>query len=134
MVKASQGLRHKTRKLLRKSIREKGAIPPLSKILIRYRVGDKVYIVADPSIHSGMPHRRYIGRTGTIVGFRGRALIVEVEVGSKIKKLFLLPEHVKPAFNTEERIQEIVQKLGELNRIRKEQRKQVLLLLSVIKQ
>ncbi|MEM4040661.1 MAG: 50S ribosomal protein L21e, partial [Ignisphaera sp.] len=74
MVKAPQGLRHRTRKIMRKSVREKGAVPPLSRILIEYRIGDKVYIDVDPAIHGGMPHRRYIGKVGTVVGFRGRAL------------------------------------------------------------
>ncbi|MEM2376808.1 MAG: 50S ribosomal protein L21e, partial [Sulfolobales archaeon] len=59
MVKPSQGLRHKTRTLLRKSVRERGAIPPLSMLMIDYKAGDKVSIIPNPSIHSGMPHRRY---------------------------------------------------------------------------
>ncbi|MEM0026401.1 MAG: 50S ribosomal protein L21e [Ignisphaera sp.] len=129
MVKAPQGLRHRTRKLMRKSIRERGAVPPLSKVLIEYRIGDKVYIDVNPAIHKGMPHRRYIGKVGKVVGFRGRALIVEVEVGSKVKKLFLLPEHVKPAFDVKERINELLQKLAEISKARKEQRAIVLKLL-----
>jgi large subunit ribosomal protein L21e len=129
MVKASQGLRHRTRKIMSKNVREKGAVPPLSKILIPYKVGDKVHIDVDPAIHKGMPHRRYIGKTGVIIGLRGRALIVEVAVGSKIKKLFLLPEHVKPAFDVTERVKEIVQKLQQISSIRKEQRKMLLTLL-----
>uniref|UniRef100_A0A7C2Z1N4 Large ribosomal subunit protein eL21 n=1 Tax=Ignisphaera aggregans TaxID=334771 RepID=A0A7C2Z1N4_9CREN len=133
MVKAPQGLRHRTRKVMKKSVREKGAIPPLSKVLLQYKVGDKVHIVVNPAVHGGMPHRRYIGKTGTVVGFRGKALIVEVSVGSKVKKLFLLPEHVKPAFDVSERIKEVVQKLEELNKIRSSLRKQLLTALSVLK-
>ncbi|MEL9939755.1 MAG: 50S ribosomal protein L21e [Ignisphaera sp.] len=129
MVKAPQGLRHRTRKLMKKSVRERGAIPPLSRVLIEYRVGDKVYIDVNPAIHRGMPHRRYIGKVGKVVGFRGRALIVEVEVGSKIKKLFLLPEHVKPAFDVKERVSELLQKLAEISKARKEQRTIMLKLL-----
>jgi large subunit ribosomal protein L21e len=130
MVKAPQGLRHRTRKLLKKKIREKGAVPPLSRILIEYRIGDKVYIDVDPAIHGGMPHRRYIGKVGKVVGFRGRAMIVKVEVGSKTKKLILLPEHVKPAFDVKVRVDELLKKLSELNKIRLEQRKMLLSLLS----
>jgi len=130
MVKASQGLRHKTRKLMRKSIRERGRVPPLSKILINYKIGDSVYIKVDPSIHKGMPHRRYIGKVGKIVGFRGKALEVEVEVGSKIKKLFLLPEHVEPAFSIQERIKEVLDKLNSIAKIRQTQRK---IFLSLVK-
>jgi len=129
MVKASQGLRHRTRKVMMKNVREKGAVPPLSRIMIPYKVGDKVHVDVDPAIHKGMPHRRYIGKTGIIVGFRGRALIVEVSIGSKTKKLFLLPEHVKPAFDVTERIKDVIQKLQQLNNIRKELRKQMLMIL-----
>lgn len=129
MVKASQGLRHRTRKLMKKNIREKGAIPSLSRILVPYKVGDKVHIVVDPAVHKGMSYRRYIGKTGTVTGFRGRALIVEITVGSKIKKLFLLPEHVRPAFDVTERIKEVTQKLKELSKIRREQRQHLVSLL-----
>ncbi len=130
MVKASQGLRHRTRKLMRKSIRERGRVPPLSKILINYRIGDSVYIKVDPSVHKGMPHRRYIGKVGKVVGFRGKALEVEVEIGSKTKKLFLLPEHVEPAFPIEERVKDVLEKLNSIAKARKEQRK---IFLSLVK-
>lgn len=114
---------------MKKRIREKGSIPPLSRILIDYRIGDKVYIGVDPAIHNGMPHRRYIGKVGTVVGFRGRALEVEVKVGTKIKKLFLFPEHLKPAFDVNNRIKEILIKLKELKNLRKLHREQILSLL-----
>ena len=96
MVKAPKGYRHRTRKTLRKSIREKGGIPPLSLLMIDYKPGDKVAIVINPAVHKGMPHRRYHGRTGTVVGKRGRAYEVELEVGGKKKVLFVRPEHLKP--------------------------------------
>ncbi len=97
VVKASRGFRHRTRKALRKSVREKGAIPPLSLLLHEYKGGDKVYIKPNPAIHGGMPHRRYIGKVGTIIGRRGRAYIVEVYLGNKRKELIVLPEHLRPA-------------------------------------
>ena len=97
MVKPSKGFRHRTRKVLKKRVREKGAIPPLSLLMIDYKVGDKVYIVPNPAIHEGMPHRRYIGKVGTIIGKRGRAYIVEVYLGNKRKELIVVPEHLRPA-------------------------------------
>lgn len=97
MVKAPKGYRHRTRKLLKKTIREKGAIPPLSKLMIEYKIGDKVHVKIDPSVMSGMPHRRYHGKTGTIVGARGKAYMVEVYLGGKRKILFIRPEHLIPA-------------------------------------
>ena len=123
MVKAPQGLRHRTRKVFSKSVRERGAVPPLSRILINYMPGDRVYIVADPAIHKAMPHRRYHGKVGTVVGKRGRAYIVQLKVGSKIKTLFLLPEHLRPAFSVEERVKSIIDKLRQILQIAKQHRK-----------
>jgi large subunit ribosomal protein L21e len=133
MVKTSKGLRHRSRKIMKKNIRERGAIPSLSKVIIDYQIGDKVYIDVDPAIHGGMPHRRYIGRVGTVVEVRGRGLAVEVEIGSKKKTLFLLPEHVKPAFDLTKRLEDILIKLKELSKIRKEQRKTLLTILNKTK-
>lgn len=96
MVKAPKGTRHRTRKVFRKRIREQGAVPPLSLLMIDYKVGDNVHIVVNPAIHRGMPHRRYHGKTGTVVGTRGRSYIVEVSVGGKKKLLIVRPEHLRP--------------------------------------
>ncbi|NPA97595.1 MAG: 50S ribosomal protein L21e [Crenarchaeota archaeon] len=123
MVKAPQGLRHRTRKLFRKRVREKGAVPPLSRILIDYHPGDKVYIIADPAIHKALPHRRYYGKVGTVVGRRGRAYIVQLKVGSKTKTLFLLPEHMRPAFSVEERVKEVVNVLRKVMEEKNKQKK-----------
>ncbi len=97
MVKAPRGYRHRTRKVFRKHVREKGAVPPLSLLMIDYKPGDKVYIKVNPAIHHGMPHRRYHGKTGVIVGKRGKAYIVKVNLGEKEKTLFVRPEHLRPA-------------------------------------
>lgn len=101
-------------------------MPPLSRILINYMPGDRVYIVADPAIHKAMPHRRYHGKVGTVVGKRGRAYIVQLKVGSKIKTLFLLPEHMRPAFSIEERVKNIVEKLKQILQTAKQHRKMML--------
>jgi len=97
LVKAPRGLRHRTRKLYKKNIREKGAVPSLSLLMVEYKVGDRVHIVTNPSIHKGIPHRRYHGKTGEVIGKRGRSYIVKVVVGGKEKILFIRPEHLRPA-------------------------------------
>lgn len=97
MVKASRGLRHRTRKLLKKNVRDRGAIPRLSSVMLEYNVGDKVHIVPNPAVHEALPHRRYIGKTGTVIGKRGRAYLVEVLVGAKKKTVITVPEHLSPA-------------------------------------
>jgi large subunit ribosomal protein L21e len=96
LVKAPRGYRHRTRKLLRKSVRERGGVPKLSVILREYRVGERVAIKIDPSFHRAMPHRRFHGLTGEVVGRRGRAYVVRVMLGRKEKTLFVTPEHLRP--------------------------------------
>ncbi len=96
MVKAPRGFRHRTRKLLRKHVRERGAVPPLSLLLHEYRPGERVNIIINPAIHKGMPHRRYHGKTGIVIGKRGKCYIVETSLGRKKKILIVRPEHLRP--------------------------------------
>ncbi|MFP3171688.1 MAG: 50S ribosomal protein L21e [Acidilobus sp.] len=97
MVKAPKGYRHRTRKLLTKSVRERGAVPKASVLFYPYKVGDKVTIRIDPSFHKGMPHRRYHGLTGTIVGVRGHAYVVSVPIGkSTVKTIITYAAHLRP--------------------------------------
>ena len=53
-------------------------------------------VITDPSEHSrGMPHRRYHGRTGNIVGVRGRCFEVIVKIGNSEKLLIIGREHLR---------------------------------------
>jgi len=90
-----KGYRNKTRKRYRKHPREKG-LGPVDKYLLDYKTGDKVDIITDPSQHKrGLPHRRFYGRTGTIIGSKGRCLEVEVKLGNSKKTLILGKEHIR---------------------------------------
>jgi len=111
LVKAPKGYRHRTRKLLRKSPRERGQVPSLSYLLIDYKPGDRVHIVINPSIHNGMPHRRYHGKTGVIIGRRGDAYEVKVSLGGKVKILYIRPEHLRPTPEVWERVVNETKKL-----------------------
>jgi len=95
MVKKSHGYRARTRSLMSKRPRNRG-ISPLGSMLIEYQEGQRVNIVIDPSMHKGMPHRRYQGRTGIVKGMRGRGVIVEVSLGKATKTLIVRPEHLRP--------------------------------------
>jgi len=90
----SHGFRFKTRKKLRKKIREKGI--KISRALQTFEVGDRVHIDIDPAVHKGMPHPRFQGRTGVVIGQRGRAYLVRVRDGDSYKTLIVRPEHLKP--------------------------------------
>lgn len=91
----SRGPRRKTRQRFRKPPRERG-IQPLGRLLHEYGAGEKVVIKIDPSVHKGMPHSRYHGRVGDVEGKRGRAYVVKLRAGDKLKTLIVRPEHVKP--------------------------------------
>jgi large subunit ribosomal protein L21e len=42
-----------------------------------------------------MPHSRFHGRTGTVVGQRGRCYLVEVKLGDSRKTLIIGKEHIR---------------------------------------
>lgn len=94
-MKKSKGYRSKTRRLLKKKPREKGKIR-LGKLLCEYQPGNSVVIKIDPSVQKGMPHRRYHGKVGTIVGKRGRSYVVNVTQGDAVKEIIVRPEHLEP--------------------------------------
>jgi len=96
MVKKSHGFRARTRSLMSKRVRTRGLGSP-SKVLIDYKVGQRVDIVIDPGFHKGMPHRRYQGRTGVITHLRGRALVIDVSLGKAMKTLIIRREHLQPS-------------------------------------
>ena len=54
------GYRARTRHLFSKGFRNHGPVH-LSKIMQTYRKGDFVDVIADGSIHKGMPHKYYHG-------------------------------------------------------------------------
>jgi large subunit ribosomal protein L21e len=90
----SRGFRKKTRSLLKKKPRERGKLG-LSRLLRTYEPGDKVVIKIDPSVHKGMPHRRYQGKVGVIVSKRGRAYEINVTQGDAVKEVIVRPEHLR---------------------------------------
>jgi len=96
MVRNSKGTRTGTRKLISRKPRERG-LSPITHSLQRFDVGDSVNIVIDPSIHRGMPHKRFHGLTGIVHAVQGEAYAVRVKVGNKFKLPIISPEHMKMA-------------------------------------
>lgn len=94
-MRKSKGYRAKTRSLLRKKPRERGK-SGLSKILYDYKIGDKIVIKTDPSVHKGIPHRRYHGKIGIITDKRGKSYVITVAQGSAAKEIIVRPEHINP--------------------------------------
>ena len=78
-----------------KEPREHGKLR-LSKLLHEYQPGTSIVIKIDPSVHKGMPHRRYHGKVGTVLNKRGRSYVVSVSQGDAIREIIVRPEHLEP--------------------------------------
>ncbi|MCW4034924.1 MAG: 50S ribosomal protein L21e [Candidatus Bathyarchaeota archaeon] len=95
MGRKAKGYRRKTRYLLKRKPRERGKTG-LSKLLREYETDEKVVIKLNPSVHKGMPHRRFHGRIGVIANKRGNSYVVNVSQGKAIKEIIVRPEHITP--------------------------------------
>jgi large subunit ribosomal protein L21e len=89
------GPRKKTRYKFKKALRKRG-LPPVTTVIQKFEIGQKVHIVIDSSIQTGMPHRRFHGKTGTVIGQRGRAWVLEIKDGRASKTVIARPQHLKP--------------------------------------
>lgn len=96
MVKASKGGRRRTRYVMQKRARERG-LSPITRVFQEFEVGDKASVSLDPSMHKGMPHVRFHGKTGTVTGKRGDAYLLDIRDGGKMKKIIVRPEHLRKA-------------------------------------
>ena len=88
------GPRKKTRYKFKKDLRERG-LPPVTCVIQNFDIGQQVHIVCNPSIQKGMPHRRVHGRTGTVLGRRGRAWMLTIRDGNADKIVIARPQHLK---------------------------------------
>lgn len=93
MVKASKGMRRRSRGIMRRRPRDRG-LSPLTRRFQRFSDGDIAHIKVDPSIHGGLPSLRYQGLTGRIVGTQGRCYYIEVRRGRKPRRILVGPEHL----------------------------------------
>jgi len=88
----TKGPRSRTRKKLSKKVR---GLPPVNRFLQTFRIGEKVVINIEPSVHRGMPFHRFHGRVGEVIGKRGRAYIVRIKDGGKVKLVIANPVHLQ---------------------------------------
>ncbi|MBN1786683.1 MAG: 50S ribosomal protein L21e [Candidatus Methanofastidiosa archaeon] len=94
MTLKSKGFRRCTRYKLSKKSKKKGLIP-ITRSLATFDLGQKVHIALEPSVHKGMPHPRFHGKTGTVVERRGRSYMLEIREGDARKLIISRPEHLK---------------------------------------
>ena len=81
----SFGYRARTRHLFSRKYRDHGPLKT-GVYLKTFRVGDIVDVVGVGSIHKGMPHKFYHGKTGIVWNVTPRAVGVEInkQVGNRI--------------------------------------------------
>ncbi|MDI6707667.1 MAG: 50S ribosomal protein L21e [Candidatus Thermoplasmatota archaeon] len=94
MVKASKGLRSKTRKKLSKCARARG-LAPITRAQQSFRVGERAAINIDPGVHKGMPHPKFQGVTGIVKGRQGGSYLIAIPNGNKEKLVIAAPEHLR---------------------------------------
>lgn len=94
MVKRIGGNRRKTRNKFQKSPSEKGKIN-IRRFMQTFDEGNKVALVADTAVAGGLYHRRFHGKTGSVVGKRGWCYLVAITDGGKSKTLIVHPAHLK---------------------------------------
>lgn len=96
MVKASKGVRRRTRFVMQKRARQRG-LSPITHMFRKFQVGERASVNIDPGLHKGQPHVRFQGRTGTVVGTQGKAYLIDVMMGGKKKQIIVRPEHLRKA-------------------------------------
>lgn len=81
----------KSRKKLKGEIYRKG----ISRFFREFKEGEKVLIDIDVSSQNNMPHHRFQGKIGEIVGKRGRAYLVKIKDKFKEKIIITMPQHLR---------------------------------------
>jgi large subunit ribosomal protein L21e len=90
-MKGSHGYRRRTRGLKVEG-RDKGKVN-IKKYMRDFSENDRVAINIDPT-YQNIPHPRFQGRSGKVVGKQGRAYFIEIFDGSMEKKILVNPEHL----------------------------------------
>ena len=90
MVVKSHGPRRRTREKFRR--RERVSV---NSFIRNFNVGDRVVIDIVSSSLNGIPFKRFQGLSGKVIEKRGRAYLIEIKDGDKIKKILANPEHLK---------------------------------------
>ncbi len=94
----SFGYRARTRDLFAQPFKKSGPVH-LSTYLTTYRIGEYVDIKGNGSIHKGMPHKYYHGRTGIVWNVTPRAVgvIINKQVRNRLisKRIHVRIEHVR---------------------------------------
>lgn len=79
--------------VITKNVRQRGKIQ-LSEYFKDLKIGDTIAVVNESSVPSSFP-QRIIGRTGKVIGTRGRSKITQIMDGNLSKQFIIHPIHLK---------------------------------------
>ena len=80
-----------------KKVREKGKVQ-LSKYFQEFEEGDAVSVVRELSVGAVFP-KRLQGKTGSVIGKRGKSYVVKIKDINKEKQFIIEPIHLKKIKN-----------------------------------
>ena len=96
MVQRIGGMRRNTRFKLRKNEKLHGKIR-IGDFLQTFSEGDIVVLKAEPAYQKGMYYPRFHGKSGIVMGMKGRCYEVLIKDHAKDKLLVVHPVHLKKA-------------------------------------
>tara|TARA_Y100000310_G_scaffold206321_1_gene206732 strand:- start:235 stop:483 length:249 start_codon:yes stop_codon:yes gene_type:complete len=76
-----------------KQIRQKGKVK-LSNYFKKIEDGGKISVVRELGVKTGFP-KRIIGKSGKVIGSRGKYKLIEIKDGNKTKTFIIHPIHLK---------------------------------------
>ncbi|MFC1768954.1 50S ribosomal protein L21e [Nanoarchaeota archaeon] len=94
MAKRIGGFRRKTRGKLSKPAKAKGKLS-LTKFFQTFKEGDRVFLSAEPAYQKGLYFPRFHGKSGVVLGQKGRCYEIEIKDFRKKKTLVVHPAHLK---------------------------------------
>ena len=94
MAKRIGGTRRKTRHKFAKNVRNRGKFS-LANYFQTFSEGDKVCLVAEPSIQKGFYHGKYHGKAGVVQASRGSCYEIQIQDINMKKTLVVHPVHLR---------------------------------------
>jgi len=94
MARRKGGNRRKTRSKLRRNVNDKGKVS-IKRYFQSFKIGERVCLDMNPSVHKGMYFPRFHGNNGIIKNKRGQCYVIEIKDKTKIKNLIVHPVHLK---------------------------------------
>lgn len=94
MVKKIGTFRRKTRHKLGRNVRKKGKTS-FKSYFQAFKVGDRITLIADPSVQKGMYWPRFYGKAGIVKGKQGNCYQISILDKNKQKTLIVHPVHLK---------------------------------------